>query len=336
MPKVLFEDPAYKKLSDGGKLLYCVLLNRMGLSKKNEWRDENGKVYIYYTNRKLRELFGWGHDKVTGRYKELERAGLIRRRKDKIGGPDSIYVLPLPEVSGFSAPGGSVLQQPPLREISADPCDDFAASKTEYKKTEIRENDLSADGYDATFFSNRIKGNIDYDILSEYKVDKAKLDELIRLMTDVCCGTAPMVRIGGSDYYMSGNYLKPEVLVTYQVKSNVNYRTGAGTSHTKKGQFKKGTSVSIVQGWSKKVSGKSWYRVKVGSKYYYVMASYLTKKETILAYTNHGKVNVRTGAGTDKTRKTKLLSGTPVHVVKGGAKTVSGDAWERVKVEGKY
>ena len=144
------------------------------------------------------------------------------------------------------------------------------------------------------------------------------------------------VRIGGSDYYMSGNYLKPEVLVTYQVKSNVNYRTGAGTSHTKKGQFKKGTSIAIVQGWSKKVSGKSWYRVKVGSKYYYVMASYLTKKETILAYTNHGKVNVRTGAGTDKTRKTKLLSGTPVHVVKGGAKTVSGDAWERVKVESKY
>lgn len=67
MPKVLFEDPVYKKLSDGGKLLYCVLLNRMGLSQKNEWRDENGKVYIYYTNRKLRELFGWGHDKVTGR-----------------------------------------------------------------------------------------------------------------------------------------------------------------------------------------------------------------------------------------------------------------------------
>ena len=144
------------------------------------------------------------------------------------------------------------------------------------------------------------------------------------------------VRIGGSDYYMSGSYLKPEVLVTYQVKSNVNYRTGAGTSHTKKGQFKKGTSIAIVQGWSKKVSGKNWYRVKVGSKYYYVMSSYLTKKETILAYTNHGKVNVRTGAGTDKTRKTKLLSGTPVHVVKGGAKTVSGDAWERVKVEGKY
>ena len=107
-----------------------------------------------------------------------------------------------PEIRGMfgSLPGGSVLQKPPLREISADPCDDFAASKTEYKKTEIRENDLSADGYDATFFSNRIKGNIDYDILSEYKVDKAKLDELIRLMTDVCCGTAPMVRIGGSEY----------------------------------------------------------------------------------------------------------------------------------------
>lgn len=144
------------------------------------------------------------------------------------------------------------------------------------------------------------------------------------------------VRIGGSDYYMSASYLKPEVLVTYQVKSNVNYRTGAGTSYTKKGQFKKGASVSIVQGWSKKVSGKRWYQVKVGSKYYYVMASYLTKSETILPYTNHAKVNVRTGAGTDKTLKTKLLSGTPVHVVKGGTKTVSGQAWERVKVDSKY
>ena len=144
------------------------------------------------------------------------------------------------------------------------------------------------------------------------------------------------VRISGSDYYMSANYLKPEVLVKYQAKSNVNYRTGAGTSHTKKGQFQKGASVAIVQGWSKKVSGKTWYRAKVGSKYYYVMASYLTKKETILAYTNRAKVNVRARAGTDQTRKTKLLTGTPVHVVKGGSKKVSGDAWYRVKVDSGY
>ena len=73
--------------------------------------------------------------------------------------------------------------------------------------------------------------------------------------------------------------------------------------------------MAIVQGWSKKVSGKSWYRVKVGSKYYYVMASYLTKQETISTYTNHAKVNVRTGAGTDKTLKTKLLAGSGVDVV---------------------
>lgn len=55
------------------------------------------------------------------------------------------------------------------------------------------------------------------------------------------------VRISGSDYYMSANYLKPEVLVKYQAKSNVNYRTGAGTSHAKKGQFQKGASVAIVR-----------------------------------------------------------------------------------------
>ena len=66
------------------------------------------------------------------------------------------------------------------------------------------------------------------------------------------------------------------------------------------------------------------------------MASYLTKKETILAYTNRAKVNVRARAGTGQTRKTKLLTGTPVHVVKGGSKKVSGDAWYRVKVDSGY
>ena len=141
------------------------------------------------------------------------------------------------------------------------------------------------------------------------------------------------VHIKDKDYYIHGDYLKPEVLVRYQVKSKVNYRSGVGTSATKKGQFKAGTTLSIVQGWNQKVDGQTWYRVKVGSSYYYVMASYLKKTETILAYTNHAKVNVRANAGTNQTVKTKLLTGTPVPVIKNGSKTVNGETWYRVKVD---
>lgn len=144
------------------------------------------------------------------------------------------------------------------------------------------------------------------------------------------------VRINDKYYYIHGDYLKPEVLVGYQVKSKVNYRSGASTSSTKKGQFKKGATISIVQGWSKKVDNQTWYKVKVGSKYYYVLASYLKRSETILSYTNHAKVNVRADAGTNATLKTKLLTGTPVHVVKNSSKTVNGEKWYRVKVDSDY
>ena len=48
IPKVLFTDPRFSKLSVEAKVLYGLLLDRMSLSLKNDWIDEDGKVYIYF------------------------------------------------------------------------------------------------------------------------------------------------------------------------------------------------------------------------------------------------------------------------------------------------
>lgn len=37
---------AYKKVSVEAKLLYGLMLDRMGLSAQNGWYDERGRVYI--------------------------------------------------------------------------------------------------------------------------------------------------------------------------------------------------------------------------------------------------------------------------------------------------
>lgn len=37
------------------------------------------------------------------------------------------------------------------------------------------------------------------------------------------------------------------------------------------------TPVAVVSGGTKTVSGEKWYKVKVGTKYYYIMARYLVK-----------------------------------------------------------
>ena len=50
------------------------------------------------------------------------------------------------------------------------------------------------------YFFKVIKGNIDYDILSEYSADKKGLEELVSIIEDVCCGLAPTVKIGSDSF----------------------------------------------------------------------------------------------------------------------------------------
>ena len=49
IPCQLITHPRFKHLSTDSKLLYGMLLDRMSLSIKNEWYDDTGRVYIYYT-----------------------------------------------------------------------------------------------------------------------------------------------------------------------------------------------------------------------------------------------------------------------------------------------
>ena len=49
IPRLLITGAQFKNLSTDAKLLYGLFLDRMGLSAKNGWYDEQGRVYIYYT-----------------------------------------------------------------------------------------------------------------------------------------------------------------------------------------------------------------------------------------------------------------------------------------------
>lgn len=85
----------FKRLSVEAKLLYGLLLDRMGLSAKSGWYDETGRVYIYYTLEEIQENLNCGHDKATKLLVELDTNtgyGLIERVKQGQGRPTKIYV----------------------------------------------------------------------------------------------------------------------------------------------------------------------------------------------------------------------------------------------------
>lgn len=55
-PKVLFTAEYFKKLSCETKVLYGLMLDRMSLSIKNKWIDEEDRVYIIFTVEEIAEL----------------------------------------------------------------------------------------------------------------------------------------------------------------------------------------------------------------------------------------------------------------------------------------
>lgn len=95
IPKALFTEKEFSTLSTDAKLLYGVLLDRISLSKKNGWIDEDGYVYIIYTIAELQELLQMSHTTVTKLLYELDSVhgiGLIERYRQGNNRPSVIYV----------------------------------------------------------------------------------------------------------------------------------------------------------------------------------------------------------------------------------------------------
>ena len=95
MPRQLFDDSHFKSLSTAAKLLYGMLLDRMGLSARNGWHDNTGRAYIYYTVKEVCQDIGCGRNKAMRLLAELDTVkgiGLIERIKQGQGKPDKIFV----------------------------------------------------------------------------------------------------------------------------------------------------------------------------------------------------------------------------------------------------
>ena len=63
LPKFLMKEESLKGLSNDAKLLYAFMLDRMSLSRKNEWFDEENRVYIIYTLEHIMADLNCGRDK---------------------------------------------------------------------------------------------------------------------------------------------------------------------------------------------------------------------------------------------------------------------------------
>jgi len=205
IPKVLFTCSKYKGVSVEAKLLFGLLLDRIGLSSKNGWCDSDGLVFIYFTIVGAMECLGCGHEKAGKLFCELEKIDLIERRKQGQGKPMMIYVKKFIRDMGetdISTSGKTNVKKsetPTSKNLNFSSKD---IGKSDAINTDKNYTDLNYinPSIGADDMKEILKEKIEYKIFVERVPTKRKrIDELVSIMTDAICSGSDTIRVSGND-----------------------------------------------------------------------------------------------------------------------------------------
>ena len=236
VPKVLFTAECFKTLSCEAKVLYGLMLDRMSLSMKNRWLDEEDRVYIIFTVEEIMELLGCGRQKAIKNIAELDTEkgiGLIEKKRLGLGKPNVIYVKNFmlrdcPETENSKEEGESAgntqkyenqtsgSMKNGLPEVPKSNCNNTDINKTDFSETESSETEASIPSYRSLFsetaqpfredmiekmdtYRALIQRNIDYECFQgRDSRELEEVDELVELMVEVMLlPDDSSVRIGG-------------------------------------------------------------------------------------------------------------------------------------------
>lgn len=153
IPRALVKDERFRTLSTDAKLLYGLMLDRMGLSLQNGWQDAEDRTFIYFTLEEIQATLSCGHNKAVRLMAELEQYNLIERVKQGQGKPAKIYVKDISANNTDEQTSGQTLEPSDLQKSKKPTCRlpvskrlDFPKGDRNYTKknyTELSQLNLS-------------------------------------------------------------------------------------------------------------------------------------------------------------------------------------------------
>ena len=99
-PQWLLKDEPYKNLGDKAKLMYMLFFDRRTLSIKNKWYDDDGQIYMYFTNEQFMKELNCSEKTIIKAKKELSQIGLLKEVRQGINRPNRLYINGTVESTG--------------------------------------------------------------------------------------------------------------------------------------------------------------------------------------------------------------------------------------------
>jgi len=211
VPKLLLQHEAYQRISSEAKLLYSLLLDRVGLSHKNGWRDKQNRIYIIYPIAEVMEEMNCGKNKAVQLLDELEqKAGLIERKRQGLGKPNLIYVKSFfRTVDNFGERHFLKFENQTSGDLNIKPQEvsESNPTNTDNKKTDINQTDLSFlpgreskrnDAYAQyeAYFREELEIPI---LIQGNRSEKETLEGILDLLAETCSSKRKTIRIAGDD-----------------------------------------------------------------------------------------------------------------------------------------
>ena len=146
IPKILLENRIYSDMSADAKLLYAIFLDRASLSAANEWKDEEGRIYIIFQVEDIMRILGCGNQKASKLLAELENSyDLIERKKQGFCKPNLIYVKAVSTL---------------MLESHVQKCENHISGSVKTTRTEVLKSHTNNTNYNNTYKNIYYKGGL--------------------------------------------------------------------------------------------------------------------------------------------------------------------------------
>ena len=205
IPKALFQEQRFQDLSTDAKTLYGILLDRMSLSVKNGWLDKQDRVFILFTIEDVKRTLRCADNKATRLLRELEKFGLIERKRRGQGKPCLVYVKNFSAESSKESVknrdnddscGSKIACQDPVKSRGIKKKE----NKTEMNNTNLILSDESEKMKNRELLEEYFSHSLEMDLLLRlYPDDEDTLYQIVNLLVDTCATNRKLLHIAGDD-----------------------------------------------------------------------------------------------------------------------------------------